>query len=56
VADVTTVSAGSDDVGEIVHVPDHQTLRDPEMQGSYIEEQEEWGNCRALGGTNIDGG
>ena len=55
-SDVATVGEGSYCEGEVVHVRDHQTPRDPEMQWRHVEEKEERGDRRPLGGSDIDWG
>jgi len=43
-ADVATVGEGGYCEGEVVHIRDHQTPRDPEMQWSHVEEEKERGD------------
>jgi len=54
-AHVATIGEGGYCECKVVHVRDHQTPRDPEVQWGHVEEEEERGDWRALGGTDVDG-
>jgi len=55
-SDVATIGEGSYCKGEVVHIRDHQTPRDPEVQWRNVEKKEEREDRRALGGSDIDWG
>jgi len=43
-ADVATVGEGCYSEGEVVHIREHQTPRDPETQWQHVEKKEELGD------------
>jgi len=55
-ADVAAIGEGCYCEGEVVHIQDHQTPRDTEVQRRNVEEKEERGDRRPLGRTYVDRG
>jgi len=55
-SDVATIGEGSHCEGEVGHIRDHQTPRDPEVQWRNVEKKEERGDWGALGGSDVDWG
>jgi len=55
-ADVATVREGGYCKAEVVHIRDHKTPRDPEMQRRHVEKKEERGDRSALGGADVGRG
>jgi len=55
-SDVATVGEGGHCEGQVVHIGNHQTPRDAEVQLRNVEKKEEWGDRRALGASDVDWG